>query len=360
MDDERQAPPPYRKVGTQNVYRSKRSPKEGESSRRPPKKKKDVFRTVIFPLILAVLILFGVVYGYRYVKDSFSSTEVLAPNLLDYDEEKAKEILVSMGLEGELGGMVEDSGVEEGKIVRQEPLPDTKVKVGSKVIYYISSGETLYEVPDLTNVNINELDSKLSVANLERGRVSYESNDEIEKDRIFEQSPAPYEKVKKNTRVNVVVSRGEKEEKVKMPSVIGKSFDTAKQELEAAGLVVKLPSIEEYNDNYDAGLVFDQLIAAGEEVPKNTEILLSVSLGSKPKERNPNDRVTIRIDLTPDPNRFDYPITIVEVDGNSKRTVYSQTYHEGDPPYADILGYPDCIYVVYHGDIVVNQYQPAQ
>lgn len=85
--------------------------------------------------------------------------------------------------------------------------------------------------------------------------------------------------------------------------------------------------------------------------------MLSISLGKKVKERNPEEKVKLKINLTPDPNRDGYPITIVEVDGGKETPVYSQTYHKGDPSEVEIWGYADCLYAVYHGDIMVGRYK---
>ncbi len=346
-----------KKTESQNVYRSKRVKKDGLNSSRQVKKKGDRFRKILFPLILSLLILGGIYFGYNYLKTSFSTNEVIVPNLINHTEAEVKEILKNLNLTGELVEIIEDETVQEGRVVRQDPLLETKVKAGSTVRYYLSGGAKLFVVPDLINLNINELESKLSIANLNRGSITYENSDDIEKDKIISQDPLPKTEVPKNTKVNVVVSKGKAEDKVSMPNLVGKSLEAATNELHSLGLKVKLPSIEEYSEEFEKGIVMDQDVPKEKQVPKNTEILLSISLGKKVKERNPEEKVKLKINLTPDPNRDGYPITIVEVDGGKETPVYSQTYHKGDPSEVEIWGYADCLYAVYHGDIMVGRYK---
>lgn len=325
--------------------------------RRAPKPKKSVFKTVILPIFLVLLLIAGVGYGYVKLKDYLNTGELTVPSIIGKTEEEAQSILSEAGLVGELGGVIEDDSGESGKVVRQDPESGVSVKEKSTVTYYLSSNEELVTVPKLVGSNVKEFDSKLSLVGLGKGTVGYESDKEVKKDFIISQFPEEGAKVKKGTRVNVVVSLGKKEEKIKMIDLKGMDIDEARATLIGLGLKVTLPNKEEYSETAKKGTVIAQTIPKDQEVQKNTEITLTVSKGKKPQERNPLDRVPMSIPLTPDPNRTEYPITITEVDGDVETPVYTQTYHSGDPAEVVIQVYTDCLYNVYHGDILVGQYQ---
>ena len=340
-----------------NIYRSRQSHGSKNTSRRAPKPKKSVFKTVILPIFLVLLLIAGIGYGYMKFKDYMNTGEIVVPSIIGKTEEEAKTILSEAGLVGELGGVIEDDSGESGKVVRQDPESGVSVKEKSSITYFLSSNEELVTVPELVGSNIKEFDSKLSLAGLGKGTVGYESDKEVKKDFIISQFPEEGAKVKKGTRINVVVSLGKKEEQIKMIDLKGMDIDEARATLIGLGLKVTLPNKEEYSETVKKGSVIEQSIPKDQEVQKNTEITLTVSKGKKPKERNPLDRVPMSIPLTPDPNRTGYPITIVEVDGDVETPVYTQTYHTGDPTEVIIQVYTDCLYNVYHGDILVGQYQ---
>lgn len=340
-----------------NIYRSRQSRMSKNSVKKAPRPKKSVFKTVVLPFMLVILLILGMAYGYKKLKSSLNTSDLIVPSIVGKSEEEAKSILSEVGLVGELGGMIDDDSGEGGKVVRQDPEPGISVKEKSIVTYYLSSNEELVNVPKLVGGNIKELESKLSLASLGKGTVGYESDKEVKKDLIISQFPEEGAKVKKGTRINVVVSLGKKEDKIKMIDLKNMDVDEARATLIGLGLKVTLPNKEEYSDTISKGCVISQSIQKDEEVQKNTEITLTVSKGKKPKERNPIDRIPISIPLTPDPNRSEYPITIIEVDGDKETPVYTQTYHTGDPAEVIIQGYSDCLYNVYHGDILVGQYQ---
>lgn len=340
-----------------NIYRSRQSRASKNTVKRAPRPKKSVFKTVVLPIILVLLLIAGIAYGYMKLKASMNAGELVVPSIVGKTEEEAKSILSDAGLVGELGGVIEDDSAESGKVVRQDPEPGVSVKEKSTVTYYLSSNEELVTVPGLVGSNVKEFDSKLSLVGLGKGTVGYESDKDVKKDLIISQFPEEGAKVKKGTRINVVVSLGKKEDKIKMLDLKDMDIDEARATLIGLGLKVTLPNKEEYSDTVKKGHVISQSIPKDQEVQKNTEITLTVSKGKKPKERNPQDRIPMSIPLTPDPNRTDYPITVIEVDGDVETPVYTQTYHSGDPTEVVIQVYPDCLYNVYHGDILVGQYQ---
>jgi beta-lactam-binding protein with PASTA domain len=90
-------------------------------------------------------------------------------------------------------------------------------------------------VPSLIGHRQEELARILETVHLRPGRVEFASSDRPE-GLVFDQTPRAGAAVRWGTAVDVVVSRGE--DKVIVPGVVGRPFETARQMLARAGLVV--------------------------------------------------------------------------------------------------------------------------
>lgn len=66
---------------------------------------------------------------------------------------------------------------------------------------------------------------------------------------------------------------------VEVPSVLGKTYDEAKEELNNMGLGIN--KREEYSDSYEAGQIFRQSVDAGQMVDANTTIIVYISMGTE-------------------------------------------------------------------------------
>ena len=110
---------------------------------------------------------------------------------------------------------------------------------------------------------------------------------ELEKDKIFEQSIAEGDGVKKGEVVKVKVSLGSKT--VKVPNVINYHYITAGEALRAQGLEVEFQY--QVNSEFKEEIVFDTEPAALEEVVPGSTVLVYVSKGSKTKEIKMEDFV---------------------------------------------------------------------
>jgi serine/threonine-protein kinase len=106
-------------------------------------------------------------------------------------------------------------------------------------------------------------------------RVARKFSDTIEKGVVISQDPAAGEKLQKNGRVDITVSKGK--ETVSVPSVIGKARDDAVSTLVNAGLeanpVVPVPSSK------PEGTVTGQDPRAGKIVVKGSRVRINVSSG---------------------------------------------------------------------------------
>ncbi|MGB9809009.1 MAG: Stk1 family PASTA domain-containing Ser/Thr kinase, partial [Caldanaerobacter sp.] len=132
-------------------------------------------------------------------------------------------------------------------------------------------------VPNVVGLSISQASKILSEHNLKM-EISEERYSDKPENTIIEQQPAEGTLVKPGSTVYVIISKGR--QVVIVPNVIGRDYLEAKSILENAGLKVNF--IENYNDQYQKGYVFDQNPRYGVQVEYGTTIDVYVSKGSQP------------------------------------------------------------------------------
>jgi serine/threonine-protein kinase len=67
------------------------------------------------------------------------------------------------------------------------------------------------------------------------------------------------------------------DDKIKVPPLIGKTYEEAEKMLNDVGLGIK--KVEEFSNEYEAGLIFKQSMEAGTTAPEHTQIIVTISKG---------------------------------------------------------------------------------
>ena len=132
-------------------------------------------------------------------------------------------------------------------------------------------------VPNVVGLSLNQASKILSDHNLKM-EISEERYSDKPENTILSQDPPQGSVVKTGTTVYVVISKGT--QVVVVPNVINKDYLEAKNILENMGLKANI--IEQYNDQFPRGYVFDQNPRQGVQVEYNTVIDLYVSKGQQP------------------------------------------------------------------------------
>ncbi len=177
-----------------------------------------------------------------------------------------------------------NDSVEEGYVIRQEPLPGRSVKKGTQIKLYISKGHGPRAVPDVVErENIADVESKITAAGFIVNRV-YEQHDKIEKDTIIRLEPKSGEMLPYGSTVTMVVSNGPEEvEKISMPDVLGSTSQDALQVLVSKGFDQRKITVKVVNhaSNMSAGTVISTTPKADTMVDPSAEIELLVASGYK-------------------------------------------------------------------------------
>lgn len=148
------------------------------------------------------------------VSISKGTEEIIVPNILGKYLIEAKVTLKDMGLEvGETTYDYSDN-FPSGQIIKQIPEANTKVSAGSSIAFIISKGpQVVYcTVPTLIGLDVDAAKAKILEKQLKVGQITYENSDEYEKNIVIRQSYNPGVDIEEQTKIDLVVSLGKKEE----------------------------------------------------------------------------------------------------------------------------------------------------
>ncbi len=122
-------------------------------------------------------------------------------------------------------------------------------------------------------------------------KVEEEYSADYAKGLVIRQDPESDTELEEGKTLTLVVSKGTRtEDKVSVPKVVGKRESSAKSELEAVGLKVSVKT--KYSTDVAKGKVISQSPGSGNQVTKNSTVVITVSQGEKPETmvRVPNLR----------------------------------------------------------------------
>lgn len=113
-------------------------------------------------------------------------------------------------------------------------------------------------------------------------KVEEEYSADYAKGLVIRQDPESDTELEEGKTLTLVVSKGTRtEDKVSVPEVVGKRESSAKSELEAAGLKVSVKT--KYSTDVAKGKVIFQSPGSGNQVTKNSTVVITVSQGEKPE-----------------------------------------------------------------------------
>ena len=179
-----------------------------------------------FVVFIAFIFLFNSVLMPWYVRHG-SLVEV--PSVIGMNFNDAVNKLDDADLEGLQGDVRYDETKPIGTILDQNPPAGQTVKGGRRIYLVVSGGETLYDVPNIVGRSVRESKFMLAQRNLELQEVETKPSAQYPPGIVISQVERPGLKVKKGTKIGVVVSTGMDVGDLKIPDLIGKNVEEAKK-----------------------------------------------------------------------------------------------------------------------------------
>ena len=204
-------------------------------------------------------------------------SRIVVPSVVGASIEEANAALAPLGLTSEVIERRFDEDIASGKILESDPSGGDKVDAGGRVNLVVSKGQERYVIPVLTGLTPSAALKVLTSQPLKSAGISEEFNTTIPKGLVISSNPPNGQKVKRDTPVSILVSKGIEE--IALTTYVGQSADQAQNELTEAGFNVE--SSFAYSETVAAGAVVSQTPAGVVSAPKGTTITLVVSKGSK-------------------------------------------------------------------------------
>ncbi len=226
--------------------------------------------------IIAVLLAVALGIGGWYALIGPGS-RIVVPSVVGASLDEANAALTPLGLSSEVIEKRFDEDIEAGRILESDPSGGGKVDTGGVVKLVISKGQERYVIPVLTGLTPEVAIKTLTNQPLKSAGITEEFNSTIPKGLVISSNPSNGQKVKRDTPVTILVSKGVEE--IAYTTYMGQSGDQAQNELTDAGFNVE--SSFAYSETIAAGAVISQIPAGLVSAPKGSTITLVVSKGSK-------------------------------------------------------------------------------
>lgn len=233
--------------------------------------KKTIFISLVglFGLVLIVFFFIQI-----FSKIYFNEKYYKVPNLSSYTLEDVTDILNKNELNAVKVGE-EFSDLPIGEIFLQEPEPNSIVKKGRNIKVWISKGKALVEVPNLTGMNY--LDAKVIAE--QKGLII----DKVitvkaqgDYNEVLATDPNTNTLLTRGEKISFLVNGAEQVFEIKMPDLVGLSFDKALEVLTKNSLIVgnvEFSSIPGVGKN----VIIKSSVKSGEKIPAGSAVDLIIN-----------------------------------------------------------------------------------
>jgi len=236
------------------------------------KASKRVRRNRWIALFLAISV--GVFGWYALVGPG---SRVVVPSTVGASQSEVKSVLDPLGLTFVVVEKRYSEDIPEGYVIESSPAAGKRVEQGGSVNLIISKGPERYLIPQLKGLTPQAATNLVSKFPIKVEPFVEEFSSEIPKGYVIDSNPIAGEKVKRDSKIVIIVSKGI--EQVAISSYVGKSAEQALNELTDAGFDVKTKY--EFSETKLLGEVISQTPNGGKEADKGSKVELIVSKGSQ-------------------------------------------------------------------------------
>ena len=190
------------------------------------------------------LAAFAVLFNYAVMPLwTRQDAAVSVPDVREMTEDQAEATLRSAGLGAERREKNFNANLAADIVVEQQPDPNTTVKPGRRVYFYINaSPKELATTPDVVSMAEATARTQIREAGLVVGRVDTDTVRTPFRNTVTRQTPVGGRQIPQGTRVTLWLSPGPGTANVRVPSVVGNTPEEARAILRRAGLWVDSPN----------------------------------------------------------------------------------------------------------------------
>lgn len=225
---------------------------------------------------VAVVVWFG-----KSVKDFLgpTSVEILVPAFSGQTVTDASSEAQRLKLRAVVVANQTSDRYPKDVVMHQQPSAGTRVREGRQISLIVSTGVTIFPMPDLRYQSLREANLDLSHSKLQLDKTTIVPNDDVAANHVLAQDPPPLSSVREGSKVSLTLSKGPPSS-IKVPSFIGEFIDDARREATThkvhLGQVVWTPFGP---DGPPRGRIMRQSPAGGAEIDPFEPVSLQVSAG---------------------------------------------------------------------------------
>jgi len=244
------------------------APKEDSVATKRRKTSRRVKRNRAIAFLLLIVIIFG---GYTLL----GVGKISVPSLAGMTQKEAAATLQGLGLKSVVGEEIFSEDIPVGNVISSSPGGGGKVGKSGTVRLNISKGKERIIIPSLVGLTPDVAIQKLADLGLKAGDTTEIFSALAEKGFVVGTDPKDSSEVKRNSIVNILISKGV--EQISLSSYVGKGGEQALSELTDAGFDVS-PAYK-FSDTILPGLVISQTPDSAVQISKGSKIVLVISKG---------------------------------------------------------------------------------
>ena len=231
----------------------------------------------ILAAVASAFFIIAVIISVIVIASSLNKevVEMSMPDIVGMTVAEVKEKYPQLKLkEGEPDYSLE---YEEGKIIKQDPAKDTKIKSNRTINITLSKGKQMVEIEDVAGKQFKVAKKVLE----EQGFVvqtKYESN-ELASDYVIKTEPSAGTSFAQGDTITVYISLGPVELNAIMPDVVGMTKAAAQAALDKEQITA---AFEDVDSTIKQGYVVSQYPKEGSIVDSNTTVTIKISTGKAP------------------------------------------------------------------------------
>ncbi len=286
------------------------------------KKKRKKLPIILFSILSFLIIL--IVLTITVLPGLFSPKDIEIPDVAGMELDQAVTELVTAGFVIGDTKEISHEELEEGYVVKTEPKAGKKVKEGTTVTIFESSGKETFELLDYRERMYDDVVTLLKEKGFKDIKKKEVYDEEVHSGIIIDQNyPAGEDVVPDETILEFTISKGPAMIEVK--DLYGYNASGVQAYAESEGLEADV-SQEQFSDTVTKGLVISQTPAPGTAVKKGSKITVIISKGP---EEIPPKTVTKEIDIPYEPEVEGMPqeVQIFIEDMNKSMTVADETFY---------------------------------
>ena len=237
-------------------------------------------RDWLFALALALAVGVSVWFG-RSIKEFFAPTAatVLVPAFAGTTQADANAECGRLRLRCVTIATQPSDRYPKDVVMSQQPPSGARVREGRAISLVVSSGVTIFPMPDLRFESLRNASLDLNRFRLQLDKSTYVANDDVPRDHIVAQDPQPLSSVRQGSKVSLTLSKGPPGG-VKVPNFGGMYVDDARAQAQRSriklGQIVWTPFGP---SGPRRGEVVRQSPGAGASIDPFEEVSLQVSAG---------------------------------------------------------------------------------